>query len=128
MIKVLLVDDNTIIRKATNRFLPKKGKISVVGECLDGKDVLNFLKKETVDVILMDISMKYVGGIEATKIVKQKYPEVKVIAFSNHTEKSYKDEMFLAGASDYIDKGTEIRVIRKIIKAVVSEERSYSVR
>jgi len=122
MIKVLLVDDNAIMRRATKQFLPEDGFILVVGECSDGRDVLGVLNNMEVDVILMDITMKYIAGIEATKLVKKKYPTIKVIAFSNHIDKLYKEEMALAGADNYIVKGAEIENIRKVIKLTVVED------
>jgi len=121
MIRVLLVDDSAIIRKAVKQFLLEEGVISVVGECSDGREVLGFLKSNQVDVILMDVSMKYIGGIEATKLVKQKYSSIKVIGFSSHSSLDYQNDMLTAGASDYIVKGVEIKVIRDIIKSVMKE-------
>ncbi|NQX96948.1 MAG: response regulator transcription factor [Flavobacteriales bacterium] len=121
MIKVLLVDDSAIIRKAVKQFLLEEGVISVVGECSDGREVLGFLKSNQVDVILMDVSMKYIGGIEATKLVKQKHSSIKVIGFSSHSSLDYQNDMLTAGASGYIVKGVEIKVIRDIIKSVMKE-------
>tara|TARA_B100000809_G_C15129788_1_gene527835 strand:- start:1717 stop:2076 length:360 start_codon:yes stop_codon:yes gene_type:complete len=119
MIKVLLVDDSAAIRKAIKQFLPEKGAISVVGECSDGKDVLDFLSSNEVDVILMDFSMKHVGGVEATGLVSKTHPTVKTIGFSSHTLETYKKDMLDAGASDYIVKGTEMKIIREIIKGIM---------
>ena len=119
MIKVLLVDDSAVIRKATKQLLPEKGVITVVGECSDGRDVLAFLSSNDVDVILMDVSMKYVGGVEATEMVSKIHPKVKTIGFSSHTLETYKKDMLDAGASDYIVKGTEMKIIREIIKGIM---------
>jgi two-component system response regulator DegU len=119
MINVLLVDDSAIFRKATKQLLPEKDVISVVGECSDGKEVIGFLNSYEVNVILMDVSMKHIGGVEASELVSKTHPEVKIIGFSSHTQETYKKDMFDAGASDYIVKGTEIKFIREIIKSIV---------
>ena len=119
MIKILLVDDSVVIRKAVKQLLPEKGLVSVVGECSDGRDVLDFLKNNEVDTILMDFSMKYIGGVEATKLVSEKYPNIKTIGFSSHSDSNYRNAMLAAGASDYIVKGVEIEVIRERIKALM---------
>jgi two-component system response regulator DegU len=118
MIRVLLVDDGVIIRRTVKQFLPEKDVISVVGECSDGRDVLTFLSNNEVDVILMDVSMKHMGGIESTKLVREKYPSVKVVGFSSHSESNCINDMLAAGAQDYIVKGVEIEEIRERIKSL----------
>jgi len=118
MIKVLLVDDIAILRKEMKQFLMEDEFISVVGECSDGNYVCNILKSQHVDVILMDVDMKHMGGIETTMLVRKRYPNVKVIGYSSYVDSFHKNEMLLAGASDYIVKGTSISVIKETIKSV----------
>lgn len=119
MIKVLLVDDGLIFRRAIKQLLPEKDTITVVGECSDGRNVLEFLNNNDVDVILMDVSMKYMGGIEATKLIREKHENVKVIGFSSYSESSCINDMRNAGAHDYIVKGAEMEIVRKKIKALM---------
>ena len=122
MIRVLLVDDNRIIRMCTKQLMIKKGLVSVVGECSDGQEVIPFLNNNKVDVILMDIKMKFTGGIEATRKVKEQYPEVKVIAFSSYNDSLFKSQMVSAGAVGYILKGVRVEIIMELIKSVMVEE------
>ena len=102
-IKVLLVDDSSVYRMAIKQNLNSFKEIEIVGECVDGSLVLDFLERHLVDVVLMDVSMKNVGGIEATKLVKYNHPEIKVIALSSHGE-PYSTQMFEAGASSFLSK------------------------
>jgi len=104
LIRVLLVDDSSIFRKSIKQNLNSFREINIIGECSDGSLVIDFIQCNEVDVILMDISMKIMGGIEATKLVKDIYPSVKVIVLTSHDEQYYSDEMLLAGASVFLSK------------------------
>ena len=119
MIKVLLVDDNIAILKGIKSMLSDYLQIQVVGECYDGNEVLGFLAENEVDVILMDIKMKYMNGIKATELVTDIHPSVKVIAFSLINEKLIRKKMFEAGAVNYLPKDAEIKeIVSAIYKAV----------
>ena len=93
-------------------------QIDVIGECSDGNEVLDFLRSAKVDVILMDIKMKNMGGIEATRLVKEKYPMVKVIAFTLYDEDIFRKKMIEAGASAYLLKEAEIDEIIDTIQSI----------
>jgi len=116
-IRVLIVDDNGIHRKVTRMYLDEYGDIDIIGECTDGKEVCDFLSNENIDVVLMDIKMEYLDGIDATRLVRENHPDVKVIAHSSHTDDFHKAAMFSAGAVGYIVKGTDIKHVRETIKA-----------
>ena len=118
MIKVLIVDDSAIIRKSFKELMKDYEQIDVIGECSDGNEVLDFLRSTKVDVILMDIKMKDMNGIEATKLVKEKYPMVKVIAFTMYDEEIFREKMIEAGASAYLLKETEIDEIIDTIQSI----------
>ena len=117
-IRVLIVDDNGIQRKVTRMYLDEYGDIDIVGECTDGQEVCDFLANEDIDVVLMDIKMEYLDGINATRLVRENHPDVKVIAHSSHTDDFHKTAMFSAGAVGYIVKGTDIKDVRETIKAI----------
>lgn len=106
MITLLLVDDHKIIRDGLKALLSGEEDLEIVGECSDGEEVLEFVDKEQVDVILMDINMPKMNGIEATRIVVEAYPDVKVIALTMHNEDSYISKILKAGASGYVLKNT----------------------
>jgi DNA-binding NarL/FixJ family response regulator len=106
MIKVLIVDDHKILRDGIKALLKGNKEITVVGECEDGNQVLQFLNDTPTDVVLMDIMMENVNGIETTRLLKEYYPDVKVIAVSMHNDYSYIQRMLEAGANGYVLKNT----------------------
>ena len=103
-IRVLLVDDNVIIRKSFIHLLSKIAHVNVVGECSDGDEVIPFIKHHQVDVIFMDINMKLMDGYEATKLVKQYSPDIKVIGFSALDYITTIDKMMASGADGFLSK------------------------
>ena len=106
MINLLLVDDHKIIRDGIKALLSDINGIQIVGECNNGVEVLDKMSKEAVDVILMDINMPKLNGIEATKTVVDKYPKTNVLALTMHNEEIYISKMLKAGASGYVLKDT----------------------
>jgi DNA-binding NarL/FixJ family response regulator len=106
MIQVLIVDDHQILRDGIKALLHKAKTIKVIGEINDGSKVLDFISTNKPDVILMDILMKEVDGIQATQLIKSKYPEIKILALSMNNQYSYIESMLKAGASGYILKNT----------------------
>lgn len=122
MIKVLLVDDNSMMRTAIHRALKDFEGMKVEGECEDGDEVLNFLSQHEVDVILMDIDMKRMDGLEATKLLKASYPDVKVIGFSTHDSDSLGKHMIRAGASAYLEKTAGLEDLKRTIERVAASD------
>lgn len=107
MIDILLVDDHKIIRDGIRALLRSSEDINIVGECSDGSQVLDALKQyENVDIILMDINMAEMNGLEATEMVLQEHPDIKVVALTMYNEESYISKILKAGASGYILKNT----------------------
>ena len=126
MIKVLLVEDHKILRDGLKAALSGNKEIKVIGECEDGNQVIEFLEKNEVDVILMDIKMPILGGIETTQQVNEKYPNIKILALSMYNEEAYIMKIFKAGASGYILKNTSISEMIEGIKKVYEGEIFYS--
>lgn len=104
MIKVLLVDDIAIIRKSIKDLLNNHPKIQVIGECADGIEVIPFLEHNKIDVILMDYQMPILNGAEATKLVKEHFPKIKVIGFSSADDESIKAAFIINGACSFLSK------------------------
>ncbi|MCB9335307.1 MAG: response regulator transcription factor [Flavobacteriales bacterium] len=104
MIKLLIVDDHPYMRQCLIEMVDKSEKINLVGECTDGIEVLPFLEKNEIDVIIMDYRMPIQNGLETTKLVRHLYPNIKTIILS--TEENYvtKKEFINNGACDVISK------------------------
>lgn len=126
MIKVLIVDDHQILRDGIKALIGSKKNISVIGECEDGSEVEDFVSKNMPDVILMDIKMTGMNGIDTTKELIQKYPEIKILALSMHNEEQYIVSMLKAGASGYVLKNTNEKELITAIEKVNMGEIFYS--
>ena len=110
-IRVLLVDDHTILRVGLRSFLGYYDDIEVVGEANDGAAAAALVKELQPDVVLMDIAMPGVNGIQATRLIREQYPETKVLILSQYEDSQYVLPLLRAGASGYILKdalGTDL--------------------
>jgi len=124
--KLIIVDDHVIFRKGLFTILNEIDFVKVVGEASNGNEVLELLKKQQADIILMDIKMPVMDGIEATKKVTSKYPDIKVIALTMFEEISYFNKMIEAGASGFLLKKTTSEELEKAINLVLMDESYFS--
>ncbi len=117
-IRVLLVDDHRILREGVRALLAGEPGIKVVGEAEDGEAAV--LQVDTVrpDVVLMDMVMPNLGGLEATVRIKERHPEVVVLVMSMHDNDEYVQQVIKAGASGYVLKGVTGDDLVQAIKAV----------
>jgi len=106
-IRVLIADDHTIVRSGLRLLLEAEADIEVVGEALDGNEAQLLAESLKPDVILMDIAMPRVDGVEATRQIKSRWPEINVLVLTMHRTDDYFFEMLKAGASGYVLKGAE---------------------
>lgn len=117
-IRVLIVDDHKVIRTGLVSFLETQEFITVAGEAGSGKQALEFLENQEVDVVLMDITMPEMDGMESTRILKQRFPDVQVLVLSVHEDKQYFFEMINAGASGYITKKSAAETLVEALHSV----------
>ncbi|MBP7330949.1 MAG: response regulator transcription factor [Firmicutes bacterium] len=103
-ISVLIADDHALMREGLRKILSMEDKIDVAGEAQDGAAAAEMALALNPDIILMDINMPVTNGIEATKIIKSKNPDIKVIALTIHDQEEYLFELIKAGASGYVLK------------------------
>ena len=120
MINVMLVDDHDLVRKGLRRLLDDAGGIKVVAEATDGEQAIRQVRKRKPDVILMDVSMPGIGGLEATRKITRVSPDMKVIAVTVHDDDPFPARLLEAGASGYITKGCDVGEIIEAIQAVYS--------
>src|ERR1035437_7004254 len=103
-IKILIADDHQLVIDGLKSVLQDLPSFEIVGTANNGRAVLNFIKNNPLDVILMDIDMPLLNGIETTKQLKQIYPGIKVLALTMHNEKAMINIMIQAGVSGYVMK------------------------
>ncbi len=117
-IKVFLAEDHTIVRKGLRLLLEGHADIEVVGEAENGREAIEQVEALLPDVVLMDITMPELNGIEATLRIKKSHPEIKILALTVHTNEEYIYQLLNAGASGYLDKNTAPTELLSAIKAV----------
>ena len=126
MIKVLLVDDHELVRTGIRRLLDDTTGIKVISEAETGEEAFDEAKKHKPDVVLMDVNMPGIGGLEATRKLLQIDPSIKIIIVTIHAEEPFPTRLLEAGASGYLTKDCGINEIVKAIRAVVEGERYIS--
>lgn len=126
MIKVLIVDDHKIVRDGISALLKQSKDINFTGECTDGSEVMGFLTNNKVDVILMDIAMHNTNGVEASKMVKEKYPDIRILALSMNDDFEYINEMMKVGVEGYCLKNTSGEELEKAIRVINDGNHYYS--
>jgi len=120
MSKIILVDDHKIVRDCVRALLKKNPEFEIVGEADNGLELQKLLPTTPVDVVLMDINMSVMDGIEATQFLKKQYPQVKVLAFSMLSDNAYAQDMVRAGASGFISKTANTEELVEALRTVAA--------
>lgn len=121
-IRVVVVDDHVLISQGLIRILEMEDSISVVGQADNGKIALQVIGKLQPDVVLMDINMPEMNGIEATQHIRHRWPKVQVLALTIHDDEDYVSEMIRAGARGYLLKDSEPSKVVQAIQRVKNGE------
>ncbi len=117
-IKVLIADDHQLFREGLVNLLSSVPKIEVIEQAKDGKEAVEKTIKLKPDVVLIDINMPLMNGIEATKMLKEKLPELKIIAVSMHSDRQYVKGILEAGADGYLLKNCTYKQLTEAILSV----------
>ncbi len=104
MIKILIVDDHPVVRKGLKQIMEETKNITVVDEAETGQEVLKKVKKNKYDVVLLDISLPDMNGLEVLRALKSEYPEINVLMLSIYPEEQYAMRSLRGGASGYLTK------------------------
>ncbi len=119
-IQILITDDHSVVRKGIRTLLEDEVDMHIVGEASDGDEAIAFLSKTIPDVLLLDITMPRMSGIEVLKVISQQYPTIRTLMFSMHNNPEYIIKAVQHGAAGYLlkDSGHEeiLRAVRTVVK------------
>jgi DNA-binding NarL/FixJ family response regulator len=127
-IKIALAEDEALFRKGISFILQREKAFEVIFEAENGIELLGFLKKKTAhpDIVLMDLKMPDLNGVEATRAITQDYPEIKVIALTSYETKAFIANMIHIGAASYLLKNTSSKELVATIKEVAANGFCYN--
>ncbi|MGZ8158844.1 MAG: response regulator [Methylobacter sp.] len=126
MIRILIVDDHDIVRQGLKKLFEKVQGMTIIAEQDNGINALHWLRHNDCDVVLLDISMPGLSGIEVLKQLRDEKPKLPILIFSNYTEDQYAIRLIKAGASGYLTKGSMSAVIVEAVRKVVSGKKYFS--
>lgn len=119
MIRIFLADDHAVVREGLRSLINAQQDMSVTGEAINGAEALELLQHQTVDVMIVDVAMPEISGIEVTARVRQSFPNIKVLALSAYDDVSYLRELLRAGAVGYVLKRSAAETLIQAIRTVV---------
>lgn len=126
MIKVLVVDDHDLVRMGITRMLADISGLKVVGEAASGEDAVRLARELSPQVVLMDVKMPGIGGLEATRKLLRQDPDIRVLAVTVCEEEPFPSRLLKAGAAGYLTKGAALDEMVRAIRTVASGQRYIS--
>jgi len=121
-VKVLIADDHRVVREGLSAILETKEEIEIVGEAADGGEAVEKARQLLPDVIVMDVSMPGMTGVEATRIIKRELPHIGIIALTMYEDQQYIFDLVRAGATGYLLKDSDSTEIVAAIRAISKGE------
>ena len=120
LLRVLLVEDDELFRLGLNIRLQKEPEIKIIGEAMDGETAVELTNQYLPDVVLLDIGLPGIGGVEACRQIKQNHPEIPILVLTSHSQKSLIERLIKAGASGYCLKGIEPNLLILALHSVAA--------
>ncbi|HVO83731.1 MAG TPA: response regulator transcription factor [Syntrophobacteria bacterium] len=125
-IRVLIVDDHSLMRETLRSFLESLPGVEVVGEAENGRVAVQMARDKQPAVVIMDVIMSEMDGIEATRLITTEMREVKVIAFSMHCDEGCREILRVAGASCFVSKDSAFEELIRAIESVIANATEIS--
>ncbi len=117
-IRVLLVDDHTIVREGVSALLELSPEIEIVGEAANGNEAMEMAREQPVDLVLMDLDMPVMGGLEATRNLCKEFPEIKVLVLTQYDHREHVLSILEAGAHGFLNKSAASTELVSAIRAI----------
>jgi len=121
-IRIVIADDHKLMREGLSSLLSQQADIQVVGQAINGREAVQLAERESPDVVVMDVSMPDLNGIDATRQILSRSPRTRVIALSMHSDRQFVAEMFRAGARGYLLKDSAFEELASAITRVAKDE------
>ncbi len=125
-IKIIIADDHRMVRKAWELLLSEKENLKVVGQASNGQELVQLLEKQKADIVLLDLDMPLMGGLEATEKIKNRFPWVKIIILTMQKDYAYIEKSFSLGASGFLTKNASEEELFKAVEKVAAGGRYLS--
>ncbi|UCH14370.1 MAG: response regulator transcription factor [Bacteroidales bacterium] len=125
-VRILIADDHEIFRKGLKVILSRLKYVDIIGEAENGNEVINIVNEQQVDIVLMDIEMSEMNGIEATRNILSIKPEVKIVALTMFNDEQYIQDMLDAGAKGFLLKNITKQILDKAIRTIAEGNNYYS--
>jgi two-component system NarL family response regulator len=117
MTRILLVDDHELMREGLRSIIEREEDVEIVGEASSGREAVSLARSLAPDVVVMDVGMKDLNGIDATRQIRHEFPKIQVIALSSHSDSRYVSAILDAGACGYLLKANAYADLRKALQA-----------
>lgn len=121
-IRILLADDHALVRQGTRQLLAREADLAVVAEASDGEEAVRLAREHSPDIVIMDIAMPKLNGIEATRQIKASNPRISILALSAYDDDQYIFALLEAGAAGYLLKNVSADELVRAIRAVAAGE------
>lgn len=125
-IKIILVDDHQMFRDGVKSVLAEEENIEIIGEVGTAKDLYNLLKSNSPDLIITDISMPDISGIEIAKYVSENYPKIKILILSMHSNEEFITKALSVGANGYLPKDTSMSELLEAIRVIYKGDNYFN--
>ncbi len=120
--RIIVVDDHKIVRDGLSSLIEKQPNMELIGQAKDGREALAMVRSKRPDVVVMDVSMPVLNGIDATRAILEEFPATKVIILSMHSDKRFVSGALQAGASGYLLKECAFKELRHALEAVICNQ------
>ncbi len=121
-LKVYLAEDHNVVRKGMQRLLNSFENVDVVKDAANGKELLMLIEEDNPDAVILDVEMPVMGGIEAAKIIADRYPAVKMLVLTMHNEAVFINKLMDIGVHGFLSKSAEPQEVEKALRAIVEKD------
>jgi DNA-binding NarL/FixJ family response regulator len=123
---IILADDHVLVRQGIRRIIEEDSSVRVIGEAADGLEVLELLQECTPDLVILDISMPHLGGLEAAEVIRKQYPLVKIILLTMFNRKNFLAKAKTIGVDGFVLKEEADADLNSAIKTVLNNKTYFS--